>query len=272
MLQARRTESVVLICVLTVLLWAMACGPAATSQGSKEATADSVSQAKEIVPGVQVLGTKSESASVRGQAVTPTPEPTATLEPAPDSTPTSTPESAPDATLAPAESEEAQSNSVHAELYEVVNTIRANPYVGQFPLEPSPGLEAVAQAYAEADAWNSGGMVNGKRVETLLFEEGVRCRKFWILDTGLRGLGEYPTERPQLMAVAGQYIPDFEAWAADNEDFATHLLWWIDTDAHWKILFLGGRYTHMGYGAAVSEKLSHPDRGNHPGVMIVCEQ
>jgi hypothetical protein len=65
-------------------------------------------------------------------------------------------------------------------------------------------------------------------------------------------------------------LPEIREWATEHEDYATHLFWWLHWP-EWDTLILGN-YTHMGYGAAVNPKMSHPARGNHPGVMIVCEK
>ena len=78
-------------------------------------------------------------------------------------------------------------------------------------------------------------------------------------------------ERSQFIPAIEQFLPDFETWAQANEDYANHLWWWLQWES-WDTLFLSGNWSHFGYGSTVDPKMSHPARGNHPGVMIVCEK
>ena len=255
-------------------LLALACGPAApANQEGGDANA-SPSEAQQVAPGVGVLSASPSDRSASGmgsvRTAVPTPTQAATESPQHDPTPALEPTATPAPMPTPTPTEIPKSE--HTELYKVVNAIRANPYVGTFPLEVERGLEVVAQQYAEGQGWNTGGLINGKRVEALLLEQDVRCRHFWVLSTGIPGGNPYPTEPENLRIAMAGYLPDFEEWAATNEDYATHLLYWIDVKSYWENLFLSNQFTHMGYGAIADPTLSSTKRGNHPGVMIVCEK
>ena len=174
MVQATR-----LMCIFTIALWLMACGPAAPAPAGGGAEAEPTPQAADIAPGVQMRNASvgergsSQAGSVRSQSPTLelVSEPTATPETVP--VPTTEPASTPIATPAPeptAAAPEPEEKSVHAELYQAVNTIRGT--VSEFPLEVDLGLEAAAQIYAESGAGNTG----SPRVTDLLFDQGVRCR------------------------------------------------------------------------------------------------
>ena len=125
---------------------------------------------QQVTPVVQVLdatpGDRVSSGSSSVQTTVPTETPPSTSTITPTEPPSIVPTQIPDLTPT------AVPDSIHTELYEVINTIRTNPYVGQFPLDVDPGLEAAAQNYAEGGAWNT-----GLRVQPLLFEQGVRCRR-----------------------------------------------------------------------------------------------
>ena len=182
----------------------------------------------------------------------------------PGGQPTPTPAEQPQPTTEP--TEQPQADSVHAEMYEAINTIRTDPYLSEWPLEVDAGLEAAAQVYAEGGAWNT-----GLPVKPLLVEQNVRCRDFTVMTTGQPQLGPPQTERDRFIPTIQQYLPDFEAWAQANVDYANHLWWFIQWE-YWDTLFLSSKYTHFGYGAAVIPELSSPKRGNHPGVIILCEK
>ncbi len=81
-----KVERVTWICVLMVLVWAMACGPAATAPGSGDAETNPTGQAEQVAPGVGMLQSSSGVRAVRAQAATAIPEPTMT-EAAPSPTP-----------------------------------------------------------------------------------------------------------------------------------------------------------------------------------------
>ena len=254
------------IWLFPILLWALACGPTAPATGGGNAAVEPTPQTQRIAPGVQMqnassgerapsdAGPVSATTSVRTPptptgALNPTPiasvEPTLTPTTEPTQTPTDTP------------------SSIHAELYDAINTIRAA--VSEFPLEVKAGLETAAQIHAERGAWNS-----GLSVEPLLFDQGVQCRVSMVLTTGYPDPNPRKTREEALAMADALYLPDATIWATINKDYATHLFWWMEWP-DWDTLFLGN-YTHMGYGSVVNPKMSHPARGNHPGVIILCQK
>ena len=266
-----------IMCGFTVALWVVACGPAAPASESGVSDDESPTQVASIAPGVQMLNgslgdrESSQDGSVRSQSPTQSPEPmrqpTVALQATQDRPPPPTvatksasiPAPTPESTV---ETQELDAESVHAEIYQAVNAVRAE--VSEFPMEVHLGLEAAAQIYADGGAWNG-----GPHVESLLFDQDVRCEKFQAMSTG------YPSNdirkgREEQLVIAELYLPDVRAWSAQHEDYANHLLWWMQWP-EWDTLILG-HYTHMGYGAAVNPKMSNATRGNHPGVMIVCEK
>jgi hypothetical protein len=211
----------------------------------------------------------SQAESVRSQSPTetlaPVAEPTVPPhvgdEPSPTSVPAvqTAPVLAPTLTVAPmADPQEAEAVSVHAELYEAVNTIRAS--VSEFPLEVDFGLEAAAQRSVESGAGNTG----VTSVADLLFDQGVRCRDVKV-DSAPSSYRPEEGWPGQQVAVAESHLPGFAKWAEVHEDYATHLIWWMEWPS-WDIIFLGSNWTHFGYGAAEA-----PQIGHH-GVIFLCEQ
>jgi len=267
MIQAR-----LVMFVLTATLWMVACGPAAPASQGGESAAEPTVQAADIAPGVQMLNASigdrgsAQSGSVRSQAPTPAltpmvepaetpavvrddpPTPIAATEPA--LTPTVMPTPTLEATVEP--------ESVHGELYDAINTIRAS--VSEWPLEVDLGLEAAAQEYAETGAGNTG----SPRVPDLLFDHGVRCKEMQLRRAPT---SHRPAENweGQHIALGESHMPGFAGWADANEEYATHLLWWMEWPT-WDTIFLGSNWTHFGYGAAEAPRIGHE------GVIFLCEK
>ena len=161
--------------LFTILLWALACGPAAPSTGAGNAADAPTARPQQVAPGVQMQnaspGERVPSGAEQVSATRPRPTPlapTVALSPTTEPTQTSTD----------------TASSIHAELYDAINTIRAA--VNEFPLEVETGLEMAAQVHAERGAWNT-----GLSVEPLLFDQGVQCRDSTVLTTG------YPDPNPR---------------------------------------------------------------------------
>ena len=248
------------IWLFLILLCTIACGPAApVGQG---------------LPTPTLGPTPIDVASLFTDSATPSPPTGAvslgvTASPPMASTPSATLNPTPTASVTPTPTQPLEPtptelpSSAHAEMYDAINTVRAA--VSEFPLEVDMGLEMAAQIHAERGAWNS-----GLSVEPLLFDQGVQCRETTALTTGYPDPNPRKTRDETLAMASALYLPDAAAWAAANEDYATHLFWWMEWP-DWDVLFLGN-YTHMGYGAVANPKMSHPARGNHPGVIILCRK